>query len=352
MNETTSSRRVVVGALTVFLCVFTITYASATELLYVGNSAEETVAVIGIPQHEVVRMLHIEGEPDDIVGSSDGHVLYVSTGKAQDPGTSFPDAGTVLAVASDTGKTLWKLPVEGWPHHISLSRDDHRLYVPVFDRQHALVVDTKAHAVISRLHGMWGMHGTRLSADDSRLYAGSMLTSMLFVFDTRTSKLASTIAFPEGVRPFAVTSDQLTAYVQLSKVHGFDVVDLKAGKTVRTVNLPALPAGTRLPDRWPFNVSHGLELSPDDKYLLAAGSIVGSVEVYSQPELRHLKTIKVGEDPNWIVFSSDGRYAYVSCRRAGEISVIDMRSLSELKRIRNVGKGPARMRIVNSVSAS
>jgi hypothetical protein len=352
MNKTTSPRRAVIGTLTAFVSLLATPHADAGELLYVGNSGEETVVAISIPQHEVVRTLHIEGEPDDVVGSSDGRVLYVSTGKATDTTASFADSGTVLAVASDTGKTLWSLPVDGWPHHISLSHDDQRLYVPVFDADHALVVDTKKHTVISRLHGMWGMHGTRLASDDSKLYAGSMLTSMLFVFDTRTSKLASTIPFPEGVRPFAITSDQRTAYVQLSKMHGFHVVDLTAGKTVSTVELPALPAGTKLPDRWPFNVNHGLELSPDEKYLLAAGSIVGTVEIYSQPELRHLKTIKVGEDPNWIVFSSDGRYAYVSCRRAGEISVIDMRSLSEIKRIRNVGKGPARMRVVKSTSAS
>jgi DNA-binding beta-propeller fold protein YncE len=349
MNPTISSSRRLRNGLAVaatFLSMLVALRAGADELLYVGNSGEESVAVISVPQHQIVRTLHIAGEPDDIVGSSDGRILYVSTGKSQGEGR-FPDSGSVLAIATDTGKQLWQLPVDGWPHHISLSSDDQRLYVPVFDRDHTLVVDTRKHQVESRLHATWGMHGTRLSTDDKKLYAGSMLTSMLFVFDTDSGKLASTIPFPEGVRPFAVTRDQRLAYVQLSKAHGFSVVDLTAGKTVRTVDLPALPTATRLPDRWPFNVDHGLELSPDEKYLLAAGSIVGTVEIYSHPQLRHLKTIQVADDPNWIVFSSDGRYAYVSCRSAGKISVIDMSSLTEVKRIENVGKGPARMRIVS-----
>ena len=330
-------------------CTLFMQCAAGAELLYVGNSAERSIVAISIPQHEILRTLPIEGEPDDVVGSSDGRTLYVSVGATEQAGSSYPDSGAVLAVASDTGRTLWRLPTDGWPHHISLSNDDKHLYVPIFDRQHVLVVDTKQHAVTSRLLGMWGMHGTRLSADDGRLYAGSMLANMLFVFDLGSGTLESSIPFEDGVRPFAITADQRTAYVQLSKLHGFRVVDLKSQKTVNRVALPPLPAGTALPDRWPYNVNHGLDLSPDEKYLLAAGSIVGTVEVYELPQLRHLKSIKVGIDPNWIVFSSDGRYAYVTCRKAGEVSVIDMTSLSEVKRIRNVGKGPARMRVVKAV---
>lgn len=340
----------VAGLLPALLALPISSIAVAAEMLYVGNSGEETIAAISIPQHEIVRTLRIEGEPDDVVGSSDGRVLYVSVGARKEVPDGFPDSGAVLAVSAESGKTLWKLPTDGWPHHISLSRDDRRLYVPIFDRQHALVVDTERHAVVSRLRGMLGMHGTRLSADDGKLYAGSMLTNVLFVFDTATSELVSSIPFEEGVRPFAIARDQRLAYVQQSKLHGFRVVDLVSGRMLRTVELPALPAGTRLPDRWPYNVNHGMDLSPDEKYLLAAGSIVGTVEIYSAPGLEHLKSIEVGTDPNWIVFSSDGRYAYVSCRRAGEISVIDMRSLTEARRIRGVGKGPARMRVVKTPS--
>jgi YVTN family beta-propeller protein len=323
--------------------------AGAAELLYVGNSAEETIAVIDIPRHEILRKLHVEGNPDDVVGSSDGRILYVSVGTTGNASAMAPDAGAVLAVAADTGRTLWKLPVSGWPHHISLSRDDRRLYVPVFDRQYVLVVDTKQHAVVTRMWGMWGMHVTRLSADDRVLYAGSMLTNMLFAFDTRGGKLVHTIPFAQAVRPFAITADQHLAYVQTSNLHGFHVVDLKEEKVLQTVALPALSPQTHVPERWPYNVDHGLVLSPNELYLLAAGSIAGIVEVYERATLKAVKTIPVGADPNWIVFSGDGRYAYVSCRGAGEVSVIDMESLSEVKRIRDVGAAPARMRVVRRV---
>jgi YVTN family beta-propeller protein len=317
----------------------------ARESLYVGNSGENSVAVISIPQHEIERTLRIEAEPDDVVGSSDGATLYISA-STQQGDADYPESGMVLAVAADTGRTLWKLPTPGWPNHISLSRDGRRLYVPLFDRQQVLVVDTVSHLIVARLSGSFGMHATRLSSDDRTLYVGSMLTNLLLAFDTDSGALLNSIPFPEAVRPFAITQNQRLAYVQLSKLHGFEVVDLRAGKTLRTVHLPPLPATLQLPDRWPYNVNHGLELSPDEKTLLAAGSIVGTVEAYSLPQLLHLKSIPVGIDPNWIVFSSDGRYAYVSCRKSGEISVIDMQMLKEIKRIGPVGRGPARMRIV------
>jgi YVTN family beta-propeller protein len=101
----------------------------------------------------------------------------------------------------------------------------------------------------------------------------------------------------------------------------------------------------KLPDRFPFNVNHGLEMSPDKRHLLAAGSLAGNVEVYTVPELKHVATIPVSPDPNWIVFSTSGEFAYVSGRRNNEVSVIDMKSLKEAKRITGLGAGPSRMRI-------
>jgi DNA-binding beta-propeller fold protein YncE len=317
---------------------------AASELLYVGNTRDESISVIAIPEHEVIKTWRVSGDPDDIVATADGKTLYVSASGHPTP-SGFPDKGSILALDTRDGKVLWHLPLDAWPHHISLTRDDKTLYAPLFNSDHVVGIDTARRKVTSRLYGLYGMHGTRLSPDDSRLYAGAMLSSALYVFDTRSGKQIDAISFPEGVRPFAITADQKTGYVQLSKLHGFAVVDMTSGATIRTVALPPMAAGVKVPDRFPFNVNHGLELSPDERYLLAAGSLEGKIEIYAVPRLEHVRTVQVGPDPNWIVFSSNGQFAYVSSRKNDEISVIDMKALREVKRISGLGQGPSRMRI-------
>ncbi len=170
-----------------------------------------------------------------------------------------------------------------------------------------------------------------------------MLTDVLTVFDLETLKPVKTLPFKDAVRPFAFLHDESTLYVQLSRLHGFEVVDLSKDKIVREVLLPALGPDVPLPKFYPHTYNHGLELSPDEKLLFASGGIGNYVCVYHVPDLTLLATIPVGREPNWIAFSQDGSYAYVSNRKSDNVSVISVRDLKEIKRI-PVGKYPQRIR--------
>jgi DNA-binding beta-propeller fold protein YncE len=225
--------------------------------------------------------------------------------------------------------------------------DDGLLYVPLFDRPYVVVVDTKIPAIVGRIDGHWGMHGTRLSADGRRLYAGSILTQSMLVLDVKANVPLSVYGFREGVRPFAITRDESLLYAQLSRLHGFVKVDLQSGKIMETIALPGLPDDFRQPEEFPFNVNHGLELSPDEAYIVAAGSVVNTVSIFRHPSLELLATLPVCSDPNWVVFSGGGNYAYVACRESNDVSVISMDELREIKRVKTGGQGAARMRVVD-----
>ena len=87
------------------------------------------------------------------------------------------------------------------------------------------------------------------------------------------------------------------------------------------------------PDFYPHNVNHGLLLSPDEKYLFANGSAANYVAIYSHPDLKLVKTIPIGTDPNSIAFSKDGKFAYITNRESDDLSVISVEKLEEIKRI-------------------
>jgi YVTN family beta-propeller protein len=318
----------------------------AAEYLYLENTDSGDISVIDIPGHTVVSTIKVGGYLDDVVGSHDGKVLYTNTTRGIGlPGSHAGESSEIVAISTETEHILWRTTLNGWAHHLTLSQDDRLLFVPLFDRVWMEVIDTQQHRVIKRLPIGYGGHGTRISSDGKRLYVGSMFLDVLTVIDLDTFAPIKRLPFADAVRPFALTRDEKTLFVQLSRLHGFKVVDLTSDAMVREISLPPLASDVELPKFYPHTYNHGLELSPDEKLLLAAGSVAGYVCAYRVPDLTLLATIPVGKEPNWIVFNRDGSYAYVSNRKSDTLSVLSIGDLKEVKRIA-VGKYPQRMRVV------
>ena len=313
--------------------------AQPREYLYVGNTLGGDLSVIEIPAHRVVGTIQatvVGNSPDDVIATRAGDVLYVSRLDTKD----------VIAVSTATEKLLWRADVGGTPNHLTLSRDERFLYVPLYDKGELAVVDTRSHAVVKRLAVVLGAHGTVLGPTGKHVYVGMMEANQVAVVDVATNTVQRIIHMPEGVRPFQLSPDETRLYAQLSKLHGFAVVDLARDSVVRTVALPtpggATPAGRAELSHWVVN--HGLGLTNDGRYLVANASLSGFTAIYSAPDLKLLGTVPVGREPNWVAFSRDGRFAYVSNRRENTVSVISLAERREVTRIR-VGEFPQRMAV-------
>ena len=311
--------------------------AQAQEYLYVGNSLGGDISVIAIPSHKVVRTIPesvVGNHPDDVIASRNGDVLYISR----------LDVNDVIAVSTATEQMLWRAEVPGVPNHLTLSPDERFLYVPIYDKGLLAVVDTKTHEVLTTLDVGKGPHGTQLGPTGKHVYIGNMESNDVAVVDVASNTLVKRIALPEGVRPFQISRDERYLFAQLSKLHGFVIVDLTRDSVVRTVTLPT--NGKKLPEPTlqmsHYVMNHGLGISPDGKYLVANGSLIGITAIYSLPDLTLLGTVRVGREPNWVVFSKDSKFAYVSNRRDNTLSVIALADRKEVARLK-VGEFPQRM---------
>ena len=313
--------------------------AAAKEYLYVGNTLGGDVSVIEIPAHRVVGTIPatvVGNGPDDVISSRDGKLLYISRLDTKD----------VIALSTGTEQLLWRVEVGGTPNHLALSRDERFLYVPIYDKGELAVVDTKTHAVVKRLNVGAGAHGTILGPSGKYVYVGMMDANQVAVIDVATNSVKKIIHMPEGVRPFQISSNEKLLYAQLSKLHGFAVLDLTRDSVIRTVAMPtlgkAVPEATLAKSHWVVN--HGIGITPNNKYLVANASLSGFTAIFSLPKLDLLGTVPVGAEPNWVVFSRDGKYAYVSNRRDNTISVISIADRKEVTRIK-VGEFPQRMTV-------
>ena len=302
--------------------------------VYVTNSKGDDVTVIDPMTMKVVGTIKVGPNPHGIVASPDRRTLYISV-----EGT---DELVTVDVATNQVKARAK--VGRAPNEVSITRDGRKVFVPLRNEAAVEVVDTTAMKVVDRMKAPAWPHNSYVSADGQRLYLGTMAGSRITIYDTATHKQLREIAPGDWVRPIALRRDETLAYVALSKLHGFAVVDLKEGKTVRRVEMPALPPGTEIP---PYDtLTHGLALTPDERELYVTSMAGKAIYAFSVPDLKQLAKIDVGRYPNWITINPDGRLVWVSNQLDDTVSAIDTRTKKVVATI-PVGHEPKRLLAVD-----
>jgi YVTN family beta-propeller protein len=159
------------------------------------------------------------------------------------------------------------------------------------------------------------------------------------------------------VRPmaFETNPDGSTSriFVQLSRLHGFAVVDFAKRTEVARIKLPDHPSGFGIAEGRAGTPSHGIGVAPDGKSLWVNSTLANAVFKYSLPDLKPigyaelpevhpLGSANTGAVPEWIAFTPDSKRIYISDSAARLVSVIDTLTLKEVARI-PVGEVPKRM---------
>jgi YVTN family beta-propeller protein len=322
--------------------------AQQKQLLFVENTRGGNVSVIDDATSQVVGTIDVGLSPDDIVPSPDGKMLYLSKiirrpqGRPAAPGEAL---GEMIAIDPKSLSIAWRVNLTGSPNHLMASPDGKLVYVTIVDRGHVDVVDVAKRAVIDSIPVGNGPHDIEISEDGTKGWVGLIRGAAAVAFDTKTRKATQTFPMKDNVRPIAVTHDEKTMYLQLSHTHALAVLDLASGKVARMVPMP-VPTGQALPDSVPDTAGHGLRITRDGKILIANGSMYDLVAFFALPSMDLLGWIPVGDDPNWITITPDGKHAYVSNRASDELSIIDLATRKEINRIK-VGKYPQRMASVS-----
>jgi YVTN family beta-propeller protein len=301
--------------------------------LYVADTQGDDLAVIDASTLKLIRQTPVGLNPHGAVASPDGRTLYVTI-----EGTNELVA---LNTADDT--VTRRVPVGRSPNEPTVTVDGRYVFVPIRNEAAVDVVDTQSFKVIDRIPVPAMPHNTYTSADGRHIYVGSMSGQRITVIDAATRKVVSEISPGNWVRPIAIKRDESLAYTALSNLHGFVVVDLHAGKVIKTIELPPLPPGTPRP--YLDTYTHGLALSPDENELYCTSMPGNAIHVFRLPALERVARIVVGRDPNWIVFRRDGRFAFVSNTTDNSVSCIDTASRKVTATI-PVGHAPKRLVIV------
>ena len=142
-------------------------------------------------------------------------------------------------------------------------------------------------------------------------------------------------------------------FVQLSGFNGFAVVDFAKRAEVARVKLPDQPGGFGILEGRTGTPSHGIGVAPDGKSLWIGSTYANALFKYSLPNLTlmghcplpvvhppgHAAT---GGVPEWITFTPDSKFVYVSNSGARSISAVDVQTLKQVAEI-PVGEVPKRI---------
>ncbi len=300
------------------------------------NSGGDNIHLIDPATQKIVG--EIKGVPINhgAAAAPDGSRFYFSSEAEQ----------TLTVVDGKTLQVTKKIPLTGRPNNISISRDGRRVYVGIVSAPGAVdVIDTTTLEKAKSIPTKGGIHNVYVTPDGRHVVAGSIAGRVMTVIDQQTEEPVWTL-FEEGVRPmaFETNADGSTKriFVQISNLHGFAVVDFAKRQEVARITLPNdIPA--EKVDKGPFNASpsHGLGVAPDGRTLWVTSRPNARTYAYSLPDLKLLGAVDVGGRPDWVTFTPDSKYLYVSTENTDSVVVIDVPAIKEATRIK-VGSRPKR----------
>jgi YVTN family beta-propeller protein len=307
--------------------------AAASMRLYVTNSLGDDITVIDLGTLKAVQTFKVGEHVHGICAGADTRTFFVT----------IESEKNLKTVDARSGQILGAIPLSGRPNQCAATPDGHYVGVPIRDGNSVDIVDMTAKKVVKTLP-VKVPHNCYNSGSNDDMWVSSMDGHEIDRIDLHRMEYSAHIPTGGIPRPYAISKDESTLYIALTKLHGFAVASIPASKVIGTVNLPEAP-----PLNCPLEVdtpTHGLELSPDGSRLWVTSLADGLLYVYDTGARKLAGHVAVGKCPNWITFSPDGKYCAVSNSDTNDASIIDTATLREVARVKT-GTGPKRVLALN-----
>ena len=265
--------------------------ASETKaLIYVTNSAGDTIDVIDSATNRVTQVIQGIELPHGVNFSADGMFVFVSN-----------ESESVLDVVNrGSGEIAKKISLSGHPNNITVTKDGKRVLVGIREAPGAIdVIDTASLTFEKTIPVNRRIHNIYVTPDGKFAVFGSIETKTATVLDLANDQVAWEVKFDEGVRPMAfdTNSDGSTKhiFVQFSNFNGFAVVDFAKHAEAARIQLPEQPRGFGTAEGRMGTPSHGIGVAPDGKSLWVGSTVANAVFEYSLPDLKPIGYLALPE---------------------------------------------------------
>jgi YVTN family beta-propeller protein len=289
-------------------------------LVYVPNSASNTVDVISQKTLRVVAHFRVGLQPQHVTPSWDLRTLWVSNDQAN----------TLTPIDPSTVTVGPPVPVRD-PYNLYFTADGRRAIV-VAEADRAL--DFRDPTTMRLRHRLStpqcsGIDHMDFTADGRRALVSCEFAGRMIVVDLKAERAIKTITMPGGSMPQDVklSPDGRTFYVADMASGGVWLVD---AHRMRTIRLQPTGAG-----------AHGLYPSRDSKTLYVSNRAEGSISLVSFRTGRPIGkwNLPGGGSPDMGGVSADGKTLWLAGRYDAVVYAVDTRT-GRLRRRISVGFGP------------
>ena len=304
------------------------------DALFVVNGGSNSISVINATTHEVSGTISLEHV-------SFPHHISLSPGRAElvvavpgvdlsgrhdggGHGGSGTMVGTILRLDALTGETKAARRLDGPNHNGISSPDGKEIWTSKMEVSGTVLVLDASTLATRKIIGVGEMPAeVTFSREGNYAFVANTMSNSVTVIDVATKAVAKTIAVGDGPVGAWTGSDGVM-YVDNEAGKSITAIDAMSLNIIRTYDLGFMP---------------GMAATAPNGELWVTDAEHGKVAFYSTAAETKLGELATGAGAHAIVFSDDGRTAYVSNQSAGTVSVIDIATRAVSKAI-TVGAKP------------
>ncbi len=294
---------------------------ASAETIFVSDEASDCVTAIDGATLKPIECIHVGQRPRGLVASKDGRTLYVAVG----------NGNSIAIVDTATRKLLRSFPTPD-PETFALSPDESRIFIANENDSEMSEIRIADGKVLREVATGGEPEGTAVSPDGKTVIQTSETASMAHVIDAATGKILTNLMVDTRPRYVAFTPDGKRFWVS-SEVRGTtSVFDASTLKQLGKIDFENAGLTQNLVQ------ANGIRFTRDGKRAfvgLGRGKLVAEVDPVS---FRIVRTWPVGLRAWNIALSPDEGRLYSADGLDGTMSIIDLRTGSELPQVKLGGK--------------
>lgn len=267
------------------------------EEAFITDQKADMVSVIDLAAGHIEASIAVDGHPAGIAVSRDGRQAFVTS----------PDGHRLSFIDTRMRRITRRVTLPGGPLGVAVSPDGATVYVADWYGDQVFAVDVASGAVAPPIQVGHSPSGLVVTPDGAMLVCADRLDDELSLVDLATRRQVAVVKV--GAHPFGVTLDATGAGAYAADVESDDVavVDLAARRL-----LARIPTGHR-----PYVVALAGQRG------FVTNELVGTLTAFDLTTLLPLATIRVGDFPEGIQASADGKHLYVANWMDDTLSVVD-----------------------------
>jgi PQQ-dependent catabolism-associated beta-propeller protein len=321
LNKHTSPKRLTTFSAGVALCLAAVPAFGAT--LFVTSERDNTVTVLDSKTLAIKKVIPVGTRPRGIAITPDYKEIFVCVG--DDDRLDVIDTKSLTVTRS-----VANVPD---PELVAVDPVGKRVYAANEEESQLTVIDRGSGKIIGTVGVGAEPEGIAVSPDLSIVVNTSELTSMAHFINTKTLTIEDNVLVDQRPRDAEFTHDGKQVWVSAEVGGTVSVIDAQNRTIIRKINFD-------IPGIQPELIQPvGIVFSKDGKVAFVALSHANRIAVVDTSTLAPTTYILVGERPWHMALDPDGSKLYVANGNTNDLTVIDTASLKAIRSV-NVGQLP------------